>query len=202
MMPPKKKFDQETVINAAFQVLRKAGFQAVTARSVAKELGSSTTPIYWVLESMDKVEDALRLKTLHLMADFQAQKYTDNEFINLAIGYVEFARKDALLFRFLFQENKKPLNIREKDFFHDALKTIMGKEPPFGAFFGEIDQSSMDQLTLQSWIFTHGLAVSVSSNLLSFESEKDIENLILSAGEAFYLRQLSHIKNNEKKEEK
>lgn len=196
MMPPKKKFDQETVINAAFQVLRKEGFQAVTARSVARELGSSTTPIYWVLESMDKVEEALRLKTLQLMAEFQARKYTDNEFSNLAVGYVEFARKEAPLFRFLLQDNTKPLNIHEKGVFHDALKTIMGKEPPFGAFFGEIDQSSMDKLTLQSWIFTHGLAMAVSSNLLRFETEKEIENLILSAGGAFYMQQMSQKKNN------
>lgn len=190
-MPPKKRFEMETIIEAAFQVLRKQGFSALTARSVAAELGSSTTPIYWALESMDKVEEALRLKTLQMMAEYQAKRYTNNEFINLAIGYVEFARNEALLFRFLFQENKKPLNIHEKGVFHDALKTIMGKEPPFSTFFGKINQSSMDQLTLQSWIFTHGLAVAVSSNLLKFDSEKEIENLILSAGGAFYMQQMS-----------
>ncbi len=195
MMPPKKKFDQETVINAAFQVLRKEGFQAVTARSVANELGSSTTPIYWVMESMENVEEALRLKTLQLMAEFQGRMYTDNVFINLAIGYVEFARKERHLFRFLFQENKKPLNIHEKDIFQNALKMIMGKEPPIGAFFGEIDQSAMDLLTLQSWIFTHGLAVAVASNLLKFDSEKEIENLIMSAGGAFYMQQMTLAKN-------
>jgi AcrR family transcriptional regulator len=194
-MPPKKKFDQDTVIEAAFQVLRKEGFQAVTARSVAQELGSSTTPIYWVLESMDKVEDALRLKTLEQIADFQARKYTDNVFINLAIGYVEFARQEPLLFRFMFQENKKPLNIQEKGLFNDTLKNMMGAEPPIGAYFGDIDQKSMDQLTFQSLIFTHGLATALSSNMIHFETEKDIEDLIMSAGSAFYMQQMS-MKNN------
>ncbi len=93
-MPPKKRFEQETVIEAAFQVLRKDGFQAVTARGVAAELGSSTTPIYWVLESMNKLEESLLQKTFVLMTEYQVKKYTDNMFINMAIGYVNFAGRN------------------------------------------------------------------------------------------------------------
>jgi AcrR family transcriptional regulator len=190
-MPPKKKFELETVVASAFEVLRRDGFSAITARSIAQELGSSTTPIYWVLESMDKVEEALRLKTLGLMAEYQAKKYTDNVFINLAIGYVEFARCEPRLFRFLCLENLKPLNASEEGSFNKALAQQLGSQPPFEAYFGKIDQKSMDAVTLQSWIFTHGLAVAVSTNMLSFNSQKEIENLLVSAGGAFYMQQIS-----------
>lgn len=190
-MPPKKRFEEKTIIDAAFQVLRKAGFQAVTARSVAAELGSSTTPIYWALESMDKVEDALRQKTFALMAEYQVKKYTDNVFINMGIGYVNFARQEPRLFQFLQLEHQKPLNPGEDGELGERISTILGEEPPYENYFGKIDQKSMDSLTLKSWIFTHGLAVAVSSNMLEFDNEKDIENLIVSAGSAFYLQQIS-----------
>jgi AcrR family transcriptional regulator len=190
-MPPKKKFELETVIASAFEVLRRDGFGAITARSIAQELGSSTTPIYWVLDSMDKVEEALRLKAMVLMAEYQAKKYTDNVFINLAIGYVEFARREPNLFRFLCLENLKPVNASELGSFNKALAQQLGSEPPVEAYFGKIDQKSMDMLTLQSWIFTHGLAVAVSTNMLSFQSEKEIENLLVSAGGAFYMQQIA-----------
>jgi AcrR family transcriptional regulator len=193
-MPPKKRFEENTIIEAAFQVLRKEGFQAVTARSVAAELGSSTTPIYWVLESMDKVEEALRQKSFALIADYQVRKYTDNVFINMAIGYVNFARQEPRLFQFLQLENQIPLKPGEDGELGERITTILGEKPPYENYFGKIDQKSMDTLTLQSWIFTHGLAVAVSSNMLKFDSEKDIENLIISAGSAFYMQQMSNNK--------
>jgi hypothetical protein len=198
-MPPKKRFDQETVINAAFQVLRKAGFQAVTARSVASELGSSTTPIYWVMESMDKVEGALRQKTFNLMAEYQVKKYTENVFINMAIGYVNFARQEPRLFQFLQLEHQIPLNPAEDGELGGRISSILGEKPPYENYFGKIDQKSMDELTLQSWIFTHGLAVAVSTGMLKFDSEKEIEDLLMTAGSAFYKNQLE---NQEKKDEK
>jgi hypothetical protein len=196
-MPPKKKFDLPQVIDAAFQVLRREGFSGITARSIAAELGSSTTPIYWVLESMDKAEKALRQKTFNLMAEYQVKNYTDNVFINMAIGYVNFARQEPKLFHFLQLEYQKPLNPRKDGEMGEKLSTILGSDPPYENYFGKIDQKSMDVLTLQSWIFTHGLAVAVSTNMLKFDSEKEIENLIISAGSAFYMQQMS---SNQSKE--
>ncbi len=189
MMPPKKKFDLKQIVDAAFSILKRDGFPAITARSIAAELGSSTTPIYWALESMDKVEDALRSKTLELMAAYQAKKYTDNVFINLAVGYVEFARREPNLFRFLAIERQKPLDVKEEGVFEDALTRQLGFKPPVKSEFGEIDQKSMDELTLMSYIFNYGLAVAVSTNMLKFDTEEEIKDLVTKAGGAFYLWQ-------------
>ncbi|BCY17041.1 hypothetical protein hrd7_08900 [Leptolinea sp. HRD-7] len=191
MMPPKKKFDLNQIVNAAFKILKRDGFAAITARSIAAELGSSTTPIYWVLESMDKVEDALRLKTMELMAEYQSRKYTDNVFINLAVGYVEFARQEPNLFRFMAIERQKPLAIREEGAVEEALTRQLGFKPPVRSVFGEIDQKSMDELTLMSLIFNYGLAVAVATNMLKFDTEEEIMNLVTKAGSAFYMQQMT-----------
>lgn len=195
MMPPRKKFDLNQIVDAAFSILKHDGFSAITARSIAAELGSSTTPIYWALESMDKVEEALRLKTLELMAEYQARKYTDNVFINLAVGYVEFARCESNLFRFLSIDRQKPLEIKEEGVFEEALTRQLGFKPPVKSAFGEIDQKSMDELTLMSFIFNYGLAVAVSTNMLKFDTEEEIKDLVTSAGGAFYLWQQSSQKD-------
>jgi len=194
MMAPKKKFELEQIIEAAFKVLKRDGFAAITARSIAAELGSSTTPIYWALESMDKVEDALRAKTMELMAEYQAKKYTDNVFINLAVGYVEFARREPNLFRFLAIERQKPLDLKEEGVFEEALTRQLGFKPPIKSSFGEIDQESMDELTLMSFIFNYGLAVAVSTNMLKFDTEEEIKDLVTRAGGAFYMQQMSQNK--------
>jgi len=191
MMPPKKKFDLNQIVDAAFNVLKRDGFAAITARSIAAELGSSTTPIYWALESMDKVEDALRLKALELMAEYQAKKYTDNVFINLAVGYVEFARSEPNLFRFLSIDRQKPLAVKEEGVFEEALTRQLGFKPPVKSAIGEIDQKSMDELTLLSLIFNYGLAVAISTHMLKFDTEEEIKDLVTKAGGAFYMQQIN-----------
>jgi hypothetical protein len=109
----------------------------------------------------------------------------------MAVGYVEFARCEANLFRFIFIERLKPQTKEEEDYVSAAIIKQLGAPLPFSATFGTVDQSTMDAITLHSWIFTHGLAVAVSSKLLSFETTAEIETLLRSAGSAFVAWQTS-----------
>lgn len=43
-MPPKAKFTREEIIQAAIQIVREKGPEAVTSRELAKRLGSSACP--------------------------------------------------------------------------------------------------------------------------------------------------------------
>ena len=63
-MPPKIRFCDKNIIDAAFIVLRKNGWDAVSARTIAGELKSSTTPIYTYLKSMKTLEERLVEKTI------------------------------------------------------------------------------------------------------------------------------------------
>ena len=45
-MPPSVRFSREAVLNAAYQLVRREGPNAINARAVARELGGSTQP--WV----------------------------------------------------------------------------------------------------------------------------------------------------------
>ena len=55
-MPPKIRFDRDCIINAAYQLARKDGYEAINARAVAKEMGSSTQPLFRVFENMEKLK--------------------------------------------------------------------------------------------------------------------------------------------------
>jgi|GEM_PF-5552282 len=45
-MPPKTRFRKEEIVDAAFAIAREKGFEEISARNVAKRLGSSVAPIY------------------------------------------------------------------------------------------------------------------------------------------------------------
>ena len=58
-MPPKAKFTKEQITKAALCVVSEKGAQALTAKELGAALGTSTTPIFTVFNSMQEVQDAV-----------------------------------------------------------------------------------------------------------------------------------------------
>ena len=48
-MPPKAKVTREMIVDAAFEILRSEGEQAVNARTVSQALNCSTQPVICLL---------------------------------------------------------------------------------------------------------------------------------------------------------
>ena len=59
-MPPKAKFSKEEIVTTALAMVKQQGIEALTARSLAKELGSSARPIFTVFASMEEVQAEVR----------------------------------------------------------------------------------------------------------------------------------------------
>ena len=55
-MPPKAKFSREEIIDAAINIVREDGFDALTSRALGKKLGSSARPIFTVFQNMEEVQ--------------------------------------------------------------------------------------------------------------------------------------------------
>lgn len=58
-MPPKAKFTKEEIIEAAFNIVKTDGFEALTSRALGTHLGSSARPIFTVFKNMDEVQQAV-----------------------------------------------------------------------------------------------------------------------------------------------
>ena len=59
-MAPKNKFTREEMVNAALQVVRGKGIDALTAKALAEELGTSTQPVFTCFATMDAVKEEVR----------------------------------------------------------------------------------------------------------------------------------------------
>lgn len=102
-MPPKARITKEMIVDAAFLLVRKKGFEKITAQSVAEELGCSTQPI---MSHFKKVED-LRM-TVAEKADQYHSAYLmkisgEDPLLEVGLNYIRFAREEGNLFRLLFQ---------------------------------------------------------------------------------------------------
>ncbi len=193
MSPPKTRFTKEKIYEAAFAILKEKGWPQVSARSIAKALDASTMPIYSTVESMEEVEKELKARTLRTMHEYQLGQYTDNPFLNSALGYILFARDLPHLFRFLYFECPEPVSGQKlKD-----LKKRLPKELRELAvdYFKQKTPLDLNSVALYNWVFTHGLAVLLYSGVLTNLSDEKIVTMLENSGNAFF--KLEHLKKKD-----
>ncbi len=82
-MPPKTKFNKENIIEAAFEIAKENGFSAITARSVAKRLGSSVAPIYVNFETIENLIESVVQRVFAISNELMAKQTGPNIFENI-----------------------------------------------------------------------------------------------------------------------
>lgn len=175
------------IIDAAFELIRGKGWSVVTTRAIAKKMGSSTMPIYSHVGSVNDLEEDLRQKARLLLKDYQRRPYTEHLLLNLAFGYVAFARDEKNLFRFLYLERPERLNLEEMSGMKETFFAEFGEESEEGKALSELQASGQETLVKYTWIFTHGLAMLVNSGAFTSPSDQVLLRYLMDAGEAFYL---------------
>ena len=55
-MPPKPKYTRAEIADATFDLVRTQGIEALSARELAKQIGTSTRPIFTAFKDMDDLK--------------------------------------------------------------------------------------------------------------------------------------------------
>ena len=177
-MTQKALFTKEKIVEAAFQLTREKGWSAVTARSIAQKLGSSTMPVYSSLKSMNEVERVVRDRAEALMHEYQRRRFTGETLVDSAVGYVTFARDEQHLFRFLYEDRPLP----------PARGRRGADVNEVGGVVDLADQAvtaMADERVLKSWAFVHGLASLISGGVLDLP-DATVVRILREMGLAFY----------------
>ena len=102
-MPPKVKYQKEEIVNAALNVAKEKGIDAVTAREVAKELRVSVGPIFTWFESMDALKADVYEQAKGLYRGYIEQGLEEEiPFLGVWHQYMRFAREEPELYKLLF----------------------------------------------------------------------------------------------------
>ncbi len=183
-------YSREDIIAAAFALLRRRGWQVVSVRAVAKELGASTMPIYSHVHSAEELEQELRRKTRSLLQSYQRGRYSEDPLLDMAFGYIRFARDEGPLFRFLFLETAHAEPPESFSAMRMHLREEFAEEGSGSELLQRLTPEAQEELIRNSWIYTHGLASLVNSGALWHCNDEEILDYLRSSGEAFYLRLL------------
>lgn len=107
-MPPKAKHSREEIVNAAYELIRKEGGTALTARRLAAVLNTSTAPIFTAFNSIDSLNDAVLAQGLAHYNRYLSEGLSHPiPFKGAGLAHIRFAKDEPLLFRYLFVECKE-----------------------------------------------------------------------------------------------
>lgn len=104
-MPPKARFTKQHIAEVAFDLVRKEGWNALTARNLGKHLGSSYCPIFTLFDNMSEVQKAVLKQAKELYADYINDGLKQEvAFIGAGKQFVKFAKDEPQLYQVLFMQ--------------------------------------------------------------------------------------------------
>jgi len=177
-MPPTINFSQETILNEAFEIVRKEGIAGLTARRIARNLNCSTQPVYSAYASMQELRQAVLGKAREYAVNYLLQCPDDNgPFFAIGMQYFRFAQEEPELFQWLFLSPQSADN--DQDVFAPPLLLERMK---LDEHVSNLDETTMKRLFSNMWIYTHGLATLAQSSARS-QSDAFARERLLQMGE-------------------
>ena len=160
--------DRERVIQAALQLLRKKGAVAIRARTIAQKIGCSTQPIYTAFSGMRDLERTLLREVRRFYREFLVRDHGGSTpFENIGLSYLRFAREEPLLFNWLLESGRLKVDFDAQTHSPEVQLGLdrMAADPSLTGLRPE----QIERLQRNLWIYTHGLAVLLSSRMLRID---------------------------------
>lgn len=147
-------------MNAALNVARIKGANAVTTRDIGAALGVSTRPIFTYFSSMDEVRAEMRLAAEKLYRGYIAEGLkAEIPFLGVGLQYIAFARNEPALYRLLFLS-------ADASGSSGALAALGSYQDLVRASIERIyhmDASTADHYARDMWLVVHSIATLIVS---------------------------------------
>lgn len=156
-MPPVVRFTRDSVLNAAYSLVRREGPATLNARAVARELGGSTQPIFRLFTGMDELRrEVIRLADVscrNSMHDVFTQ--SQNGYLSVCMAYLIFAREEPQLFKLLFMQDRDE-QASHKIYDHSWGVNVIASS-------AGVDNETASRIYDLTWYHVHGMAVCIAT---------------------------------------
>ena len=167
-----KRITRETILQSAFTLLCKEGYEALNARSLARKMGGSTQPIYAAFGRMDALKKSLKelaeekyIKSTR--RELESGKY--NAYKSYGVGFVRFAREEKQLFRYLYMRGRSGEKLIEDVNLPQILEALQSE-------YG-YDEQRARKFHEDMSVYSYGLAMLVNTGFSTFSDEEISECL-------------------------
>lgn len=166
-MPPKVKVTKEEIINAAVDIVRNSGAEAINARTVASALNCSTQPVFSNFATMDELRLAVVEKADVLCQEYMQREVESGEFPAYkanGMAYIRFAKEEKELFKLLYMRDRSCELIPEGSELTDEMESIVHNNTGLSGADAKL-------FHLEMWAYVHGIATMFATGFLDFDWE-------------------------------
>ena len=175
-MPPKAKFTKEQITKAALGVVSEKGAQALTAKELGAALGTSTTPIFTVFNSMQEVQDAVMLAAMQQFEEYAHKvSYVGPVFKQVGMQMILFAKEEPNLYQLIFMSSIGEAQSFDDIYAHlgsvaDECLDVLQKDY-------DLNKDNAKTLFEHVWIHTFGIGALCATGMCDFSHEQIAEML-------------------------
>ncbi len=175
-MPPKPKYTKDQIVAAAVEVVAQKGADALTAKELSLALGTSTSPIFTVFDSMQQVQEAVREVAMQRFEEFAADARQDMPFFKqVGLKMVFFGAQQPKLYQLLFMQEHSPATTFDDIFSglgQTAVACIKSVEQEHG-----LPPAKAKQVFEHMWIYTFGVGALCATGACHFTEAELSEKL-------------------------
>ena len=152
-MAPKNKFTKEEMVAAAVRVVRSGGTGALTAKTLADALGTSTQPIFTAFGSMDGVRQAVYAAAVRVYDGYTDAGLREKiPFFGVGMQYIRFAREEPELYRLLFLTQDAEFSaMRAMAYLQEAVRPTLMR-------IYRVTAAEADRYFRDLWLVVHSLS--------------------------------------------
>ena len=173
-VPKSTTITQEAIIDTAFEMVRKEGFGVLSARSIAKQIGCSTQPIYCCYKNMGDLKAELCQRALPYLQNIMLHcSKTGNVLLDMGLGYVRMAYTEPALFKAFYMDNI--MNVKLTDIFPESRQAVEIMKD--SEEYQHLSEEEVKSGIARAWMLAHGIASLVAVGMLVYDEEKILEIL-------------------------
>lgn len=166
-MPPRVKVTKEEIINAAVEIVRSFGAQAINARTIASALNCSTQPVFSNFATMEELRIAVVEKADWLCQEYMQREVEDGKFPTYkanGMAYIRFAKEEKELFKLLYMRDRSSESIPERTEHTDKMESIVHNNTGLSGVDAKL-------FHLEMWAYVHGIATMFATGFLDLDWE-------------------------------
>lgn len=163
-MPPKVRTSKDDIINAAVEIVRQKGAEAINARTIAAALGCSTQPVFSNFATMEELRLAVIARADALYGEYIRREIAGGEYPAYkasGMAYIRFAKEERELFKLLYMRDRA--NETDTDSgFGEQIETLVQNVTG-------LDAETARLFHLEMWAYVHGIASMLATGFIDLD---------------------------------
>ena len=165
-MPPKLRITKDDIIEKSVEIVRRDGSGALNTRSVAKELGCSTQPIFSNFKNFGELRDAVISRANETYGKYVTREEKSGKYPPYkaqGMAYIKFASEERELFKLLYMRDRTVAEQKDESELEDIYGLISESVG--------ISREAARLFHLETWAFVHGIAVMTATGYCRLDEE-------------------------------